>query len=178
MTQAKEGKSTVKGWQPLRHDEEKAFPVPQKVIILNAAPGGTISKKQNPYLPITPEEIVQNHVDAYKEGASMVHVHVRDEKGNPSTDPELYKRVILEIKEKCPDIVIDCCFSRPHDQDNVKARLEPLCNLGIPIEIGTISGGTFNTIGEGIYINREDYLQSAAKFLQERKIIHLNIILQ
>jgi len=163
-------KSKAEGWQPLRWLEEEKIPVPQKLIILSAAPGGTIAKEQNPNLPITPEEIIKNHIEAYKAGASMSHVHVRDERGHPIVNLELFKRVILEIKEKCPDIIIDCCFSYPHSADNVEARLEPLCNLGLPIEIGTISGGTFNTIGRDIYINREDYLKSAVKYLQERKI--------
>jgi uncharacterized protein (DUF849 family) len=44
------------------------FPNPQKLIIVSAAPGATISKEQNPHLPITPEEIVTNHVLAYKAG--------------------------------------------------------------------------------------------------------------
>ena len=160
----------AEGWSPLRFLDEERFPAPQKLIILSAAPGGTIAKEQNPFLPMTPKDIVENHVGAYKAGACMVHVHVRDEKGHPKRDFELFKRVILEIKDKCPDIIIDCCFSYPHLEDTVEARLEPLCNLGLPIEVGTISGGTFNTIGRDIYINREDYLKGAAKYLLERKI--------
>lgn len=163
-------KSKTEGWQPLNWFEEEKFPAPQKLIILFAAPGGTIAKEQNPYLPVTHKEIVKNHVEAYKAGASMVHVHVRDKKGLPTHDPELYKRVILEIKEKCPDVIIDCCFAYPTSEDNVAARLEPICKLDLPIEIGTISGGTMNMLGQTIYINRENYLKAAVKYLQERKI--------
>jgi signal transduction histidine kinase len=32
---------------------------------------------------------------------------VRDESGRPVFNPELFKRIILEIKEKCPDILVD-----------------------------------------------------------------------
>ena len=163
-------RAKAEGWLPLRWLEEERFPAPQKLIILSASPGGTIAREQNPHLPMTPEAIVRNHVDAYKAGAVAVHVHVRDSQGRPSRDLDQFKRVIMEIKERCPDIIIDCCFSYPHLEDTVEARLEPLCNLGLPIEIGTISGGTFNTIGRDIYINREDYLQQSIRFLQERKI--------
>ncbi|MFC1916063.1 3-keto-5-aminohexanoate cleavage protein, partial [Chloroflexota bacterium] len=90
-------------WKPLRWLEEKRFPAPQKLIILAAAPGGTIAKEQNPYLPVTPEDIIKNHIEAYKAGAAMVHIHVRDKKGLPVNDLELFKRVILEIKDKCPE---------------------------------------------------------------------------
>ena len=154
-------KSEIEGWQPLNWFEEEKFPAPQKLIILFAAPGGTIAKEQNPYLPVTHKEIVKNHVEAYKAGASMVHVHVRDKKGLPTHDPELYKRVILEIKEKCPDIIIDCCFAYPSSEDNVEARLEPICKLDLPIEIGTISGGTMNMF-------RTEYLHQPGELSQSR----------
>jgi 3-keto-5-aminohexanoate cleavage enzyme len=159
-----------KDWQPLQWEKEAKLPGHQKVIIVSAAPGATISKEQNPYLPITPEEIVSSHVDAYKAGASIAHVHVRNENGRPVFNPELFKRIILEIKEKCPDILIDASLSHPHSEDNVEARLEPLFRLGLPVELGTISAGTFHTIGRDIYVNREDYLKAAVTYLQERNV--------
>jgi 3-keto-5-aminohexanoate cleavage enzyme len=170
MTSSETGKPNVARWQPLPWLEEPKFPAPQKLIILSAAPGGTMAKEQNPHLPITPKDIVENHVRAYQAGASIVHVHVRDEKGIPTADPELFKRVILEIKGKCPDVIIDCSLSRPHNEDKVEARLEPIFKLGLPFEIGTISAGTFNTTGQNIYINRVDYLKAAVKYMLERKV--------
>jgi len=168
MAQKQAGRVT--SWTPLPWLEEPKFPAPQKLVILSAAPGGTMAKEQNPHLPITPKDIVQNHVAAYKAGASIVHVHVRDERGYPCADPELFKRVILEIKEKCPEVIIDCSLSRPHDVDAVEARLEPIFKLGLPFEIGTISAGTFNTTGSDIYINRVEYLKAAVKYMLDRKV--------
>ena len=157
-------------FRPIKFHEEPIFPNPQKLIILSAAPGSQISKEQNPNLPTTPEEIVKNHVDAYKAGASMVHVHVRDEKGNPTGDPELYKRVILDIKDKCPDVIIDCCFAHPLEIDTVEARLEPLMKLNLPIETGVLSAGSINVVGKNVYINREEYLIKAVQYIQECNI--------
>lgn len=174
MTAIEKGKSgeVFSGkWEPLKLHEEEKYPAPQKMIILTAAPGGTISKEQNPYLPITPQEIVKNHVEAVKAGASIVHIHVRNEKGIPVFDPELLKRIILEIKDNCPEVIIDQSLSYPHFEDTVEARLEPHFKMGLPIEIGTFSIGTFNTtVGRDIYINREEYLKAAVKYLQERKV--------
>lgn len=159
-----------KAWQPLNWYDEERFPAQEKMAILHAAPGAMISKEQNPHLPITPEEIVKGHVEAIKAGASMVHVHVRDKNGIPTGDPELYKRVILEIKDKCPDVIIDCCFAHPFDVDTVEARLYPLLNMELPIETGTISAATLNVIGSKVYINREDFLKEAVRYLQDSKI--------
>jgi 3-keto-5-aminohexanoate cleavage enzyme len=170
MKQKATEKLNATSWQPLNWYEEEKFPAPQKMIILNAVPGAMVGKEQNPNLPVTPEDIIKNHVDAYKAGASMSHVHVRDEYGIPIADPELYKRVILEIKNKCPDLIIDCCFAFPFTEDTVELRLAPICKMGLPIETGTISGATLNVIGQSIYVNREDYLKEAVKYLQECKI--------
>jgi len=157
-------------WQPMDWLGEKKFVAFPKLIILAAAPGGTISREQNPYLPITPRDIVENHVGAYRAGAAIVHVHVRDEKGFPSADHELFKRVILEIKNKCPDVIIDCSLSRPHEDDRIEARLDPIFKMGLPFEIGTISAGTFNTAGRNFYINRIDYLKAAICYMKERNV--------
>jgi 3-keto-5-aminohexanoate cleavage enzyme len=157
-------------WEPLNWMEEEKLSMPKKLVILTAAPGATVAKAQNPYLPITHQEIVKNHVEAYKAGASVFHVHARDEKGHPTGDPQLHKRIILELKEKCPDAIIDCSFAYPFSEDSVEARLEPICKLDLPIELGTMSAGTMNIMGRWVYINREDYLKAAVKYLQERKI--------
>jgi 3-keto-5-aminohexanoate cleavage enzyme len=170
MSEQKARLDTGKTWQPLRFQDEKKFPPLQKLVILSAAPGGMISKQQNPNLPTTPQEIIRNHIKAYKAGASMVHIHVRDKDRLPTDSPELYKRIILELKNKVPDIIIDCCFAYPFADDNVEARMDPLCNLNLPIETGVISGGTLNVIGGSIYVNREEYLKKAAKYLQEHGI--------
>lgn len=159
-----------KQWRPLKLHDEPKYPPPQKLIILTAAPGATISKEQNPYLPITPQDILKNFVDAVKAGASIVHVHVRDEEGYPTFNTELLKRIILEIKDKCPDVIIDQSLSHPHGEDTVEARLEPIFKLGLPIEIGTFSLGSFNAAGRDIYINREEYVIAAVRYLQERKV--------
>jgi len=159
-----------KGFQPIRFQDEAKFPSPQKLILLSAAPGSMIAREQNPHLPTTHKEIVANHVAAYKAGAAMVHVHVRDEKGLPTANPELYKRVILEVKDKCPDIIIDCCFAHPFDLDSIEARLEPLCRLNLPIETGVLSAGTLNIIGQNVFVNREAYLVKAVTYLQECNI--------
>jgi 3-keto-5-aminohexanoate cleavage enzyme len=159
-----------KAWQPFPWHKEAPFPKPPKLIIVSATPGATISKEQNPHLPITPEAIVSNHVLAYKAGASIAHVHVRDESGRPFFNPELFKRIILEIKAKCPDMLVDASLSHPHSDDSVEARLEPFFKLGLPVELGTISAGTFHTIGQDIYVNRETYLKAAVTYLQERNV--------
>ena len=51
------------------------------VIITAALTGSRISREQTPHIPITPEEIAAEGVAAWRAGAAIVHVHVRDADG-------------------------------------------------------------------------------------------------
>jgi len=75
------------------------------LIITAALTGNGATKEINPYVPITVEEIAEDACRCYEEGASVVHIHVRDEQGKPSQSPELYRKVVERIREKgCPII--------------------------------------------------------------------------
>jgi len=77
-----------------------------KMVITCAVCGAETTRAHNPNLPLTPEEIAIATYDAFLAGASIVHLHVRDENGGPTQDPEVFKKAIRLIREKC-DIVIE-----------------------------------------------------------------------
>ena len=78
-----------------------------KLIITVAATGAATSKKQQPNLPVTPEEIANAVIESYYEGASIAHIHVRNPKtGLPSNDLNLFREVIDRIQEKI-DIIVN-----------------------------------------------------------------------
>lgn len=157
-------------WEPLPFEEEERYPEPEKLIIVTAAPGATISKKQNPYLPCTPEEIAKNHIEAVKAGASVVHIHVRDKNCVPCADVSLYRRVIELVKAECPDVIIDICASIPLDRDTLDARLKPLFENGLQVELATMSTATLNVLHERVFFNRETWVKAAVKYLMEKGI--------
>jgi 3-keto-5-aminohexanoate cleavage enzyme len=76
-------------------------------LIINAALTGIIpTRDQTPHVPITPAEIAREAKQVYDLGAGMVHIHARDKEGNPTSDKEVYREIILRIREKCEDMVI------------------------------------------------------------------------
>ncbi len=78
-----------------------------KVIISCAVTGSINVPSQSPYLPITPEQIIENCLGAAEAGASSMHVHVRDPKtGQPTMDLDLFKEVCQEVHSKS-DVVIN-----------------------------------------------------------------------
>ncbi len=76
-----------------------------KLIVTVAPTGNVPTRKTNPYLPVTPEEIAEDLYRCYKAGASVAHIHARDEQGKPSADPDLFQAITELIREKC-DIII------------------------------------------------------------------------
>ncbi len=77
-----------------------------KRIITAAITGAVHTPSMSPYLPVTPDQIVEEAVRAGEAGAAVAHVHVRDPKdGRPSSDINLYKEVVSKIKNRS-DIVV------------------------------------------------------------------------
>ncbi len=77
-----------------------------KVIVTAAITGAIHTPSMSPYLPIAPEQIVDEAVRAYEAGAAVVHIHVRDpQTGKPSSRIDLFGAVATEIKRRCPVVI-------------------------------------------------------------------------
>jgi 3-keto-5-aminohexanoate cleavage enzyme len=77
-------------------------------FILNFTPTGMIpTKKMTPKVPILPEEIVEQVLEAAELGANMAHIHGRDiETGQPTYKKEIYSEIINGIRKKNREIII------------------------------------------------------------------------
>ena len=74
-------------------------------ILTAALNGGSWTKADNPNLPISPEEIAAAAEQAWKAGAAIVHIHLRDELGKPTADVEIARRALALTEERCGAIV-------------------------------------------------------------------------
>lgn len=77
----------------------------EKLIITIALTGNVPTKEMNPYTPITVDEIVEDIIKCRQAGASVAHIHVRDEKGEPTCDKNLYNEVLNKLKERDCNII-------------------------------------------------------------------------
>ncbi|MEL6773200.1 MAG: 3-keto-5-aminohexanoate cleavage protein [Pseudomonadota bacterium] len=75
-------------------------------IICVAITGSVPTKADNPAVPITVEEQVASTKAAYEAGASIAHLHVRNEDGTPSSDPAKFAALQAGIEAACPGMVI------------------------------------------------------------------------
>lgn len=76
-------------------------------LIITVAPTGSVPRKKDTnYLPMTPDEIVETAYLCEQEGASIIHVHCRDENENPTSDYQLFEETVSKIRKRTNLIVM------------------------------------------------------------------------
>src|SRR5512132_3351730 len=75
-------------------------------VIAVAITGSVPHKADNPAVPITPAEQIESTHAAYEAGATVVHIHVRDDSGASSSDPERFAEVQEGVRKHCPGMLI------------------------------------------------------------------------
>jgi uncharacterized protein (DUF849 family) len=115
-------------------------PMVVNVALTGAVPG----KADNPRLPVTPEEIAADAIACAEAGASVAHVHVRDEQGAPAHRRDLYERAIASIRERAPELIVCVTTSSRVDPDP-GARMTALELDGdLRPEMASLTLGSFN----------------------------------
>lgn len=81
-----------------------------KAILTCALNGVLTNPKQHP-VPVTPEEMAASAKDAFNAGASIMHIHFRDQgdgRGHfPSWDPQVAKACADAIRDACGGVIIN-----------------------------------------------------------------------
>ena len=77
-----------------------------KLIVTVAPTSNFHGKDANPALPFTPQEAADAVYECWNEGASIVHLHGRDEKGLPTNNPSFFQEADRLIREKKCDIIL------------------------------------------------------------------------
>lgn len=78
----------------------------QPIVIAVAITGSVPRKKDNPALPTTPAEQIESTHQAFEAGAALVHIHVRDDDENPSSDPARFAQVQEGVRKHCPGMIV------------------------------------------------------------------------
>ena len=130
-----------------------------KIILSVATTGSWPSKAQNPGLPVTPEEIAQAAVESWREGAAVVHVHVRDDAGKMSCDLSRFLRVKELIRDQGCDILINFSTSGGAGRVGEEERFN---SLTAGPELGSLDAGSMN-FNDRIFLNPPDFLEELAR---------------
>ncbi|MFN3547169.1 MAG: 3-keto-5-aminohexanoate cleavage protein [Mesorhizobium sp.] len=77
-----------------------------KIIITCAVTGGVHTPTMSDALPITPDEIATQSIDAAEAGAAILHLHARDpETGKPTPDPAVFMQFLPRIKQATDAVI-------------------------------------------------------------------------
>lgn len=123
--------------------------------------GAELTKDDYPYLPTTPEEIAQAASDAVAAGASIIHLHVRDEQGLPTQREDVFEMVTRMIRERC-----DCILQYSTGGAVGTPVAERCAPLGLRPEMATLSMGTLN-FGSEVFENTEGTIRAIAREISE-----------
>lgn len=75
-------------------------------IICVAITGSLPTKADNPAVPVTIAEQVESSHEAFEAGAAIVHAHVRDDEGKPTSDPDRFGRLLEGVRRHCPGMIV------------------------------------------------------------------------
>src|SRR4051794_14014699 len=75
-------------------------------IITVALTGSLPRKENNPAVPITVAEQVESAQAAFEAGATLAHLHVRNDDGAPSSDPERFALLLEGLRRRCPGMIL------------------------------------------------------------------------
>lgn len=127
----------------------------EKLIITACICGAEVTKEQNPNVPYTVAEIQREAKSAYDAGASIIHLHVREDDGTPTQSAARFKECIDAIKEVCPDVIIQPSTGGAAWM-TADERLQP---LQLDPEMATLDCGTCNFGGDEVFTNTENMIK-------------------
>jgi len=78
-----------------------------KTILTAALTGVLTTRAQSPAIPYTPDEIAEEARRSVEAGASIVHIHARQDDGRPAYDVDTYARIDAAVRARCPDVIIN-----------------------------------------------------------------------
>ena len=140
----------------------------EKLIITAAICGAEVTKEQNPSVPYTVREIGIEAEKSFLAGASVIHLHVREDNGKPTQDLKRFQACFDEIKKRCPDVIIQPSTGGAIGMSN-EERLQPIFMKPTP-EMATLDCGTMNFGGDEIFINTENTIIHFAKEMNSHGI--------
>ena len=138
----------------------------EKIIITACICGAEVTKEQNPAVPYTVAEIVREAKCSRAAGASIIHLHVRNDDGTATQSAARFKECMDAIYKECPDVIIQPSTGGAVGMTNDE-RLEPIT---LNPEMATLDCGTCNFGGDDIFINTENMIIDFAQKMTARGI--------
>ena len=139
-------------------------------LIINAAITGMVPMKSDtPHVPITVDEIVADIKRARDAGASIVHLHARQEDGSADYRAEVYSQILAGARAVAPDVIL-CVSTSGRVFKTFEQRSEVLDCRNPQPEMASLTLGSMN-FPKVASVNDPDMIRSLAQRMTERGIV-------
>jgi uncharacterized protein (DUF849 family) len=136
-------------------------------LIINAAITGMVPMPaDNASLPVTIDQIVAEARRCADAGATILHIHARDEDGRPTWSPDIYGQIIDGIRENCPDLLISASTSGRLWSDFEKRSAVLDCRP----DFASLTPGSLN-FATSASVNPPEIVRALAIAMKERGIV-------
>ncbi len=113
----------------------------RRVIVTCAVTGSIHTPSMSPHLPVTPDEIATQAIEAAEAGASILHLHARQPAdGRPTQDPDVFRQFLPRIKQGCDAVVNITTGGAPRMP--VDERMRPAVEFAP--EVASLNMGSMN----------------------------------
>jgi 3-keto-5-aminohexanoate cleavage enzyme len=144
-------------------------PQPDPLIINAAITGMVATPATVPAIPVTPERIVRDAWICHQLGASILHLHARDEAGAPEWRPEAWSELVLAVRARCPEAIL--CVSTSGRSVPELERRGACLGLGgeAKPEMASLTLGSLD-FATGPSVNAPETVRGLARSMSERGI--------
>lgn len=109
-----------------------------------ALTGVLADRRQCPYIPYTPVEIALEARRAWEAGATVVHIHARQDDGAPTFDPAVFARIRHEVEARCPVVINFSTGSVDLDTSLQEAMIRQVRPHVAALNMGTMNYAKFS----------------------------------
>ncbi|PID28916.1 MAG: 3-keto-5-aminohexanoate cleavage protein [Candidatus Cloacimonadota bacterium] len=132
------------------------------LILTTALTGAETTKKDQPNLPVTPDEQAACAKACFEAGSTVLHLHVREDDGSPSQRLERFEETISKVRKAVPEMLIQISTGGAVGV-SFEERMAP---LSLKPEMATLNAGTLN-FGDQVFVNSPQDIVRLANYFKE-----------
>jgi uncharacterized protein (DUF849 family) len=133
-------------------------------IITVAITGSLPKKSDNPAVPITVEEQVESTQEAFEAGATLAHLHVRNDDGSPTSDPAKFDRLLQGLRKHCPGMILQVSTGGRSGAGRERGGM-----LDLGADMASLSTGSCN-FPTRVYENSPDLVEWLAEEMKKHEV--------
>jgi uncharacterized protein (DUF849 family) len=134
-------------------------------LITVAPTGAEVDKREVPALPVTLAELVDTAAKCERAGASIIHVHLRDDDAQPTLDPVRLRDAVAALRETTDLIVQLSTGGAVTDPEQAR-----LAVLEAAPDMASCTMGTVN-FGDGVFMNRWEFIVALHERMRELAVV-------